>query len=127
MRPPPVNITIALTQCTSVINESEAINEFFQDAFTSPVMRRLLPADPFRRAHARSVVRMNDLYLQMQLYDLIRAKVGALQGSPLLNGVNRVLDAIEAGFVGPFTAGNDQSLAGASPYNSIDPLNRVFL
>ena len=58
------------------------------------------------------MVRMNDLYIQGNVYSLLRAKPGSLEGSPIVDDINRTLNAIEAKFVGPFLVCKEQTLAG---------------
>ena len=72
-----------------VLSESEAINEYLEEAYPMPAM---LPSDPKARARVRFFCRFHDLYLEPQVRALFPHAKSAVQQPDLVSGIRSKIE-----------------------------------
>ena len=100
----PLGKTPTLDADGVIIGESEVINEYLEDKFPQPA---LLPKDPESRAHARSISRFHDLYLEPPLRAMF----------PQVNPATRDQKVVDEKLAEVTTRANQlEALLGSGPY-----------
>lgn len=112
-----------------VLSESEAINEFLEEAYPAPPM---LPADLRQRAKARFLCRFHDLYLEPRLRELfpqVKAAARDVERVSVLRGeILRRIDQLAAwAEPSPYLMAPNIGLADCGPLVSLPLACQVLL